>query len=226
MWEAGLRGAPPRGRNCWPSGAGKLPWEEGPSQSPTRRAPLGHRRSSRRPCRGVCWPPGTDLQAGNGEVGLHSACERCTPGCGGRCPESGGCLALEASDFLGLLEPNPGALGTQQSEQGQAPSPVTAWACWPFRCSQGPGSLPEPTLSEPLAPAVEAAGGDLLQSASVPPAPAGPAGPVSGAALCSGQFIWSSYSRSGSSLGPALRGPPRSGCLPTHYQPTAGRGAG
>lgn len=74
VWEAGLRGAPPQGRNCWPSGARKLPWEEGPSQAPTRRTPLGHRRSSQRSCRGWRWPSGLTFRWDSGEIGLHEVC--------------------------------------------------------------------------------------------------------------------------------------------------------
>lgn len=170
-WGGGWRGVGGRAAGSPTSGLEPLALG-GPGNSFGRRAPprtppaglpWGIAGPPEGPAGGHAGPLGLAFRRGRGEVGLHSACERCTSGCGGWCPESGGCLGLEASDFLGPLEPNPGAFGTQQSERGQAPSLLTARACWPFCCSQGPGSLPEPTLSEPLALAVEAEGGVLLQ---------------------------------------------------------------
>ena len=170
-----------RAGTAGPQGPGNSLGRRAPPRAPPAGLPWGIAGPPEGPAGGCAGPLGRTSRRGSGEVGLHSACERCTPGCWGGCPESGGCLGLEVSDFLGQLEPNPGALGTQQSEQGQAPSLVTARACWPFCCSQGPGSLPDPTRSEPLAPAVEAAGGVLLrQGRSVEPhsAPASLSGPV------------------------------------------------
>lgn len=97
--------------------------------------------------------------------------------------------------------------------RARAPSLATARACRPFRCW-----LPEPR--EPsgghsiraFGPGCRQQVEVLLHTTLMPPASEGPAGQVTGAPLCSGQFIWSSHSRSGPP-GSQLDQAHRSGCV-------------
>ena len=118
-----------RAGTAGPQGPGNSLGRRAPPRTPPAGLPWGIAGPPKGPAGDSDGPLGLTFRWGSGEIGLHAVCLHW-----GMCSESGGLLGLEASDFLGPLEPNPGALGTQQSERGQAPSLVTAWACRPFRC--------------------------------------------------------------------------------------------